>query len=254
MKFIKALSLAATLLSATAAYAAQPVALFDQGHGQRFVVEKTGEMNLGGLAEAFRSSGYEVRSTTEPLTPEALTGVSVVVTSGGFVPHKPEETAALKKFVEAGGGLSVMMHIAPTYEGLLSAFGIVGSSGVVHETENVEAINSLDFTAKDFSAHPLFEGVAGVKFYGSWAVASVKGGAEVVARTSKGGWIDLNRNKVRDEKVEPLGQLGLIAVANPGSGRVAAFGDDAVFQDKFLVGDNKKLASNLAAWLGGGKK
>lgn len=251
MRFVAALSI---LLAGSAAFAAQPVALFDQGHGQRFLIEKTGELNLGGLAEAFRGAGYEVRSTAAPLTADALSGISVVVSSGCLVPYKPEEVDALKKFVNAGGGLSAMMHIAPTYEGLLTAFGIVGSSGVVHETENVEAINSLDFVARDLSAHPLFEGVAGVNFYGSWAVAGVKGGAEVIARTSKGGWIDLNRNKVRDEKVEPLGQLGLIAVASSGSGRVVAFGDDAIFQDRFLTGDNKKLAANLAAWLGGGKK
>lgn len=251
MNFRKISIALATLLLGTAAFAAQPVALFDQGHGQRFLIEKTGELNLGGLAATFRSAGYEVRSIASPITAEALSGVSVVVSSGCLVPYKPEEVDALRKFVNAGGGLSVMMHIAPTYEGLLSAFGIVGSSGVVHETENVEAINSLDFTVKNFTSHPLFAGVSGVKFYGSWAVAGVKGGAEVIAKTSKGGWIDLNRNKLRDDKVEPLGELGLIAVANPGSGRVAAFGDDAIFQDRFLSGDNQKLAANLASWLGG---
>lgn len=38
-----------------------PVALFDQGHGQRFLVEGKGQLDLTGLADVFREAGYEVR-------------------------------------------------------------------------------------------------------------------------------------------------------------------------------------------------
>lgn len=244
---ILALALAAALVSTIAV--AAPVALFDQAHGQRFLIDKSGELSLGGLAQAFRAAGFEVKPTSEPFTPESLKGVAVVVSSGSLAPFKATEIDALKKFVAEGGKLSVMMHISPTYEALLIPFGIAGSPGVVHETENVEQINSLDFTAKDLAKHPLFEGVEGVKFYGSWAVAGVAGKTEALAKTSKNAWMDLNRNKVRDEKYEPLIAFGLIVAAEIEKGRVIAFADDALFQDKFLTGDNARLAANLAKWL-----
>ena len=41
-----------------------------------------------------------------------------------------------------------------------------------------------------------------------------------------------------------------VLVSGPhGSGELAVFGDDAMFQNRFLTGQNLELAHNLAAWL-----
>jgi len=41
-----------------------------------------------------------------------------------------------------------------------------------------------------------------------------------------------------------------VAVAGrSGKGRFVVFGDDAIFQNKFLTGDNLVLGRNLASWL-----
>jgi len=250
---IRLISVLLTVLTTTCALAAQPVALFDQAHGQRFVIEKSGELNLGALASALASAGFQVRSTDKPLTAQSLTGVKALITSGGFVPFSAQENEAVGNFLKGGGNLAVMLHIAPSYETLLTSLGITASSGVVHETENVEAINSLDFKVADLDRHPLFDGIGYFSIYGGWAIVDHADTALIVARTSKAAWIDLNRNKVRDERIEPLTMLGMCAVGTIGSGRFAIFGDDAIFQDRYFTGNNAKLGANLAKWLLEGK-
>lgn len=44
----------------------------------------------------------------------------------------------------------------------------------------------------------------------------------------------------------------MVVAGSYGKGRFAVFGDDAIFQNRFLDADNRKLAANLARWLKGG--
>jgi len=246
---------AALLTLATHALATPPVVLFDQAHGQRFVIEDAGELHLSQLAEVFRSAGYEVRSTTAPLSDTALAGVAVTVTSGLFQPFAADELAALLAFVERGGGLAVMLHVAPTYANLLQRLGVLASPGVLHEGEGVLEDNPLNYRVTSFSAHPLTAGLEGFSLYGGWAVMDNGRSATVqtVAFTSRSSWIDADGDRQRGPK-EVLHSYGVIVAGERGKGRVAVFGDDAIFQNRFLDEANRKLAANLAKWLVRGKE
>jgi hypothetical protein len=232
------------------ALAAEPVVLFDQGHGQRFAIEETGELQLSQLAEVFRSVGFRVRSTAAPLTAEALAGAAVVVTSGLFQPYTAEELQALLGFVENGGGLSVMLHIAPTYANLLQALGVLVSQGVLNEGEGVLDENPLNYRVASFSKHPLTAGLEQFRLYGGWAVMDNgrDEGVKTVAFTSRSSWIDADRDRQRGPQ-EVRHSYGVVVAGERGKGRFAVFGDDAIFQNGFLDADNRKLAANLAAWL-----
>jgi hypothetical protein len=43
--------------------------------------------------------------------------------------------------------------------------------------------------------------------------------------------------------------FGVVVQGTHGAGRFVVFGDDAIFQNKFLDASNKQLARNLARWL-----
>ncbi|HXQ23784.1 MAG TPA: hypothetical protein VN812_19045, partial [Candidatus Acidoferrales bacterium] len=43
--------------------------------------------------------------------------------------------------------------------------------------------------------------------------------------------------------------FGVLVAGQLGLGRFAIFGDDALFQNQFLMGGNVVLARNLVAWL-----
>ena len=59
MVLLAALALAA----GPGAFAAAPVALFDQSHGQRFLIDDGAELGLKGLAGVFDGAGYSIRVT-----------------------------------------------------------------------------------------------------------------------------------------------------------------------------------------------
>jgi hypothetical protein len=110
-------TLSLLLLNASLAPAVEspPKILFDQGHGQRFVVADTSDLQLSKFSETLLTTGAEVHQTTAPLSDETLKGVAALVISGPFKPLQPDEIEAVLRFVQNGGRLAVMLHIAPPW-------------------------------------------------------------------------------------------------------------------------------------------
>ena len=250
LALLRTLLLAAisAVVAAGAATAAGPVVLFDQGHGQRFVVDREGTLDLSGFAGAFREAGWQIRTSRGKLTPEILTGVSAVVASGPFAPYTSEEVGALVRFVRGGGRLAVMLHIAPGFENLLGVLSISAAGGVASEKENLLGKGPQDFRVVQLEKHPVTEGLPGFAVYGAWPVAAGGSDAKVIARTTPSAWIDLDRDRTLSEG-ETAGTLGIAVAGTFGQGSFVVFGDDALFQNRFLSGDNLTLARNLARWL-----
>lgn len=244
------LFLAAFLVMAVPSFGmgATPIVMFDQGHNQRFLVEDSGDLQLSGLAEAIRAQGGQVLATKEVLTDETLKGVTALVISGPFEPLKPAEVDAIVRFVENGGRLAAMLHIAPPLAGLLTRLDVDYSNGVLHEQQNI-IDKDLNFRVQDLSANPLFRDLKGFSAYGAWAL-NAGAAATVIARTSKDAWVDLNADNVLS-RGDAVGAFGVVATGNLGKGSFLVFGDDAIFQNRYLVDSNKKLADNLGVWLSG---
>ena len=53
---------------------APPVILFDQGHNQRFLINKEGPLQLTGLAGIFKEQGFKVDSHEGAIDKDALAG------------------------------------------------------------------------------------------------------------------------------------------------------------------------------------
>lgn len=224
--------------------------LFDQGHGQRFLVERGGDLDLSLLAGTFRDLGHNVSTSTDPLTDKSLDSVDILLISGPFRPYSPEEVETVARFVERGGSVCLTLHIAPPLSALLNRLGIDHSTGVIHEEEGTIEGDPLNFRVTRLEGHPLFKGMRQFSLYGVWALLDTRDGVRSIAKTSPAAWIDLNRNGRFDEG--DAKQSFAVAVAGEsGKGRYVVFGDDAVFQNKFLKEDNLILARNLAAWLAG---
>jgi hypothetical protein len=61
-------------------------------------------------------------------------------------------------------------------------------------------------------------------------------------------WVDYNGGK-KLSRGDIVQLFGVVAAGRLGAGRFVAFGDDAVFQNRFLDDSNRRLATNLARWL-----
>lgn len=222
--------------------------LVDQGHNQRFLIEEKGELQLSGLADILRGSGAQAVSTKKPLADESLKDMAGLVISGPFEALRPEEVEAVARFIERGGRLAVMLHIGSPLSALLARLDLDHSNAVLYERRNtIDSANN--FRVTELAASPLFAGVTQFSVYGCWALDAGKGAAPI-AKTSPEAWADLDGNKALS-KGDAVGAFTVAVSGTLGSGAFVVFGDDALFQNRYLDDNNRKLAGNLAAWLAG---
>lgn len=231
---------------------AAPLVLFDEGHGQLFLANGERPLDLSALSSVFADAGCEVRTTSQSLDARQLAGVDMLVISGAFRPLAAEEVAAVQAFVAGGGGLAVMLHVAPPLAGLLHALEVDFTNGTLREQSNVIGENRQDFRVRDLAAHPLNEGLQEFAVYGAWALRGTVPAVEITARTGAHGWVDLNHDG-RLSVGDAVQTFGVAVAGTLGQGRFAVFGDDALFQNRYLQGSNRTLAVNLGRWLSGGE-
>ncbi|MDU0459328.1 MAG: DUF4350 domain-containing protein [Geobacteraceae bacterium] len=240
------LSVVLLCVSLVSADESLPKVVFDQGHNQQFLIGEKGELQLSGLADIIRGKGGEVVATTGALNDNTLLDATALVISGPFTQLQAEEVEAVARFVERGGHLAVMLHIGQPLAGLLERLDIDHSNAVLHERSNV-IDKDINFRVVELTPHQLFSGIDGFSIYGGWALKAGREGA-AIALTSAGSWVDLDGNRVLT-KGDALGPFEVVIAGSFGSGNFVVFGDDAIFQNRYLDQDNGKLAANLAEQL-----
>lgn len=232
--------------SAVVSWGAGPLVVVDQGHGQRFLIEQKGELHLSGLAATLGEEGVQVTTGRERLTDESLAKAAALVISGPFEPLAPEEVDAVVRFLERGGRVALMLHIGQPLAGLIHRVGGDFSNSVLHERQNVIDDNDITFRVRDLATHPLFSGLEQFSLYGGWALNSLTS----LARTSPEAWVDLDGNR-KLSAGDAVDRFTVVAEGTIGAGRILIFGDDAIFQNRYLDDNNSRLARNLAHWLAG---
>ena len=234
-----------TLTGTAPAADKNPVVLFDEAHGEQFLPLQEGSLALTELGKIFTTQGFTIRSAKEPLTPASLAGVDAVVVSGPFAPFAPEEIDTLYAFVEQGGRLTIMLHVAPIISQLLARFDVVHSNGVIREEKSAQIEGeALNFQVTRLEKEPLFTGIEHFAVYGGWALASEGKFARLAASSGDKSWIDLDKDRSYSEQ-DARQSFGIIALGEVGKGNFVIFGDDAIFQNRFLTGANRQLAENL---------
>ena len=236
------------LLAGRSLAVAGPVLLFDQGHGQRFVVEKDGPLHLSEFAAIMKANGLDVRVGKSPFSADSLAGVDALVISGPFEMLQPAETEAVNAFISKGGRLALMLHIPTPVADLVHLLDVDFTNHVLSEQENVIGGDPRNFEVKTIASHPLFGSLDHFSLYGGWALMNTGSKAGIIASTSDRGWVDLDGdNKLT--KMDAVQAFGVVVEGTSGAGRFLIFGDDAIFQNKFLDEQNRQLARNLANWL-----
>jgi len=228
--------------------AAAPVVIFDHGHGQRFYADKNGELDLSSLAGLFREGGFEVKTSGEVISATLLSGIDGLVLSGAFKGFSKEEISVIVDFIEKGGKLSVMLHIGPPYSELLHALGIDHSNGVIREREGIIDNEPLNFRVSNLKEHDIMKGLDGFNVYGSWAVVNTDANSGLIAETGPKAWVDLDGNKTFSP-ADAVQRFGVVVAGRIGKGEFVVFGDDAIFQNRFLAGPNVHLGRNLVKWM-----
>lgn len=239
-----------TLIGLSCGYPAMadaPRVLFDQGHGQLFFIDREEPLDLSNLAAVFVQAGFVADSTTVPLTSSMLGQYDALILSGAFQSPDALEIEAIQQFIHRGGKLAVMLHVGPLVVPLLNKLNVSVSSAVLHDTQLAINNKSTDFPVTSLAGHLLFDQVKGFNLYGAWGLKPNDASVRIMAISQPTAWLDMNRNQVKGDN--PQGRFPVIVRGPIGSGEFLVFGDDAIFQNRFLVGNNLQLAKNLAQWM-----
>ncbi|KPK46238.1 MAG: hypothetical protein AMK74_00870 [Nitrospira bacterium SM23_35] len=228
----------------------KPTVMFDQGHGQKFLIEKEGDLQLSKLSALFKNEGYLVKTGTGLITDDTMKGVSVLVISGAFVAVNPAEIEAILRFLDGGGSLCIMLHIPHPLTGLMSRLRVFASNGVILEKENLIRNEPKDFFITKMDQHPITKGIEKIGVHGGWALISDSAQGKIIARTSQNAWIDLNRDGQFNSN-DASQSFGVAIAGTYNKGQYVIFGDDAIFQNIFLEKENMALGNNLVKWLRG---
>lgn len=229
-----------------AASASAQTVLFDNAHGERFKISENGPLHLSGLVEVLRKTGATVATLEQPMSDAALAGADSLVISGAFTPLSADEIAAVNRFMQRGGKVAVMLHIAPPLAGLLDSLHVTYTNGAIKERENILDDDPQKFKVTRFREHPLTQGLQEITVHGAWGVINSDAGARVIASTTHNAWVDLQRDGV--QRKENTASFGVVVAGDVGKGGFLVFGDDAIFQNRYLEQYNRPVAQRLAEW------
>jgi hypothetical protein len=191
-----------------------------------------------------------VKTSAGLITDEAVKGISVLVISGAFAPFNAAEIDAIIRFLDAGGKLCIMLHVPQPVAGLMSRLQVYASNGVIMEKENLIENEPKNFLITKMDQHAITKGIKKFAVHGGWALISDSKQGKIIARTGAQAWIDLNRDG-KFNGTDARQSFGVAIAGTYGKGKYVVFGDDAIFQNIFLEGENMALGKNLVRWLRG---
>ncbi|RWW93206.1 DUF4350 domain-containing protein [Aestuariirhabdus litorea] len=240
-----------TLCAHLSLSAAAATILVDEGHGQRFSVTREGELQLSGLAALIEGAGHRLQTHHRQLNEADLATADGLIISGAFSAYSDQEIRAIRQFAHGGGRVAILIHVGPLNGPLLAGLGVLVSNSVLFDMDNSVGQNGLDFSVRSLSDHPLFEGIDSFNLYGAWALNASAVTATNIAFTGEQAWIDLEGRRAPEHN--PVGVWPVAVSVSMGLGEIVVFGDDAIFQNRFLKENNRRLADNLVNWLVGGR-
>lgn len=230
------------------------VVLFDNAHKELFTPFGTGQTGYSEMQAILNKYSYKVRMNSEPITDMALKDVDAVVIAGQMAGFTTQEVDALVRFAKLGGDILITTHISDTVEALAQRFGIQLSNAVIAQSHDNIENRPKWFITRNIVDSPINKNVTSFAVLASWALRPIGEHAMVIISSEKDSWADFEADDIYTA-AEPVGAYGLAAVSSHGRGRVAFFGDDAVFTNRALsLASNRTLCENILKWFEGSKK
>lgn len=263
---------------------AGPVVLLDEAHANFHTMD--GRYFVFG--KVLRQDGYDVRPSRVPLSAGALAGARVLVIANALHPSNTgkwelptpsaftaEEITAVRAWVEAGGSLLLIADHMPfpgAAGALAEAFGVHMRNGFAYDSSRTNSRFSFTRASGRLATHPVTDGRHAaervdsvVAFTGQAFHVDAPGRALM---TLERGTIVLEPRVAWqfDEKTPTVPGAGLLqgAVLTYGNGRVAVFGEAAMFSAQLggarrlpmgmndpAAPQNPQFLLNVMHWLSG---
>lgn len=245
---------------ASPAYApgAGPVVQIDEAHYNFHTIEG----RYAPFAKLLRRDGYVVQALAEPATAEALGRGDIYVISNALseandkrwkLPSEPafseSEIDAIRTWVEGGGSLFLVADHMPmpgSVEGLAAAFGVFFANGFLYDADGE---SHLEFArGAGLAEHPITDGrgeadrVSSVRTFTGQAFRATSD-VEPLLTVPAGSRVLLPVKAWKfKETTASIPADGMLqgAVLRFGAGRVAVFGEAAMFSAQFRMVDGER--------------
>ncbi len=257
----------ATVLRPAFAAGTGPVIVFDEAHGTFHRAERS----YGAFTRLLRRDGYVVRVNASPFTRDALDSARVLVIVNPLHPSNqhdwylptpsaftPDEIRTVAEWVATGGSLLLIadhMPFAGAAENLAAAFGIFFANGFAFDS----SLSPLDLVFRrsdgSLASHPITNGRGPgeridsiVTFTGSAFRVLVP--AEPLVLLPPNLTVLMPEEAWLFSKRTPrLSAAGMLqgAVLRHGRGRVAVFGEAAMFSAQFIGTPRRPMGMNAPA-------
>lgn len=256
-----------------------PLVLVDEAHDN---FHRAGGRYLA-FARILEADGYVVEPSHARFTPQTLAGAGLLVVANALAPRNVEdwslptppaftesEVEAVKTWVGEGGSLLVIADHMPfpgAVENLAGAFGVVFSNGFVFQ----EGESQIRFRRSDGSLaeHAITRGEsasAAVDSVTSFTGSAFHGQSLEPLLILRDGCVSLEPEEAwkfsKDTRRVPVDGWYQGAVMRHGKGRVAFFGEAAMFTSQRSgpnarpmgmsapgIGQNERFLRNLVGWL-----
>jgi len=269
------------LSSVIAAQPSRPTLLFDEGHNNFH----TSVGSYRSFADSLRADGFDVRPLSGPVTREALSGVTILLSANPFPEprdtlaqkqqsdepfrwskaalksaYAPDEVQAVREWVSNGGALFLILDHAPHGSTAGDLARVVGVEPRDVETTDPAHQESqppmpMVFTGQMLGEHEIMKGVGTVAtFLGQSLGLPTTGSATALLRLADTA---VDREWVRETKafrqLSARGRAQAVAVEH-GKGRAVVLGEAGVFADgedgiDHKGSDNRRFGLNVARWL-----
>ncbi|MBI4372509.1 MAG: Gldg family protein [Candidatus Omnitrophica bacterium] len=244
---------------------------FATGHGGPSLSETKEKIGYGLFREKLINSNYEVKETV--LLRDGISkGTDLLVLGGPRVDLLPEELNVIRKYLEKGGNLLVLMDPVDSGEGrnlnqFLAEYGVqLGDDVIVDKLSKLFGADYLIPLIAEYRPHAITHGFRLTSFFPiARSVRKAKDtpeGFEIteIALTGAGSWAERDLKKLGDGTAQfdrGKDELGPVPVAvcvqkKEGKGRLGIFGDSDFVTNGYLnLSGNKDLILNTIAWLSG---
>ena len=246
-----------------------PRVLFDDSHGEEVTIDPATAAHISQgnpiawflmstLAQTMQPNYQVSRLATGPITAQTLGNADVLVLGAPQKALSASEIQAIKTFVEGGGGL---MFLGEQYSEMTSINSLLAPWGVQFDNTRIESPNFTSlgcanpacFTITTFIQHPALGSNPGFLFENGGSLSVSQGGTSL-AQTIPTAWRS-NSGQPTQQSGDPSGTYTVLAVTQPGKGRVYASGSSA-FPDAVLNcncdSGNLDLILSAFAWLSAG--
>lgn len=210
----------------------------------------------------FLGKTYRVKALRQPITPQALKDLDVLILKIPTLPYTKAEADAIKAWVKEGGGLWLIgdhtnvFGSATALNSVASAFGIVFLPDAIYPSfHSLTSSHWLEFTRPPFLWHPILAGSPHLTFYTSCSLHTpLLAHRVIVGAHMFSNLADYARQNFFGEfdrtAVNRFGDYAFCIAKTFGKGRIVALGE-STFLSNFSLPEpgNWELTLHTVEWL-----